>query len=41
MIDVNLRQATVADREFAYQTKKAAFQTYVDKVWGWDEVKQR
>ena len=41
MIDVNLRQATSADSEFAYQTKKAAFRTYVEMVWGWDETEQR
>jgi len=41
MINVNLRQATIADSEFAYQTKKAAFSTYVEIVWGWDEAEQR
>ena len=41
MMDVNLRQATIADSEFAYQTKKAAFRPYVEVVWGWDEAEQR
>jgi hypothetical protein len=41
MIDVNLRQATDADSEFAYQTKKAAFRMYVEMVWGWNEPEQR
>ena len=40
-INVNLRQATPADGEFAYQTKKAAFRVYVEMVWGWDEAEQR
>lgn len=38
---VNLRQATAADCEFAFQAKKAAFRPYVEQVWGWDEAKQR
>ncbi len=38
---MNLRQATVADSEFAYETKKAAFRPYVEMVWGWDEADQR
>jgi hypothetical protein len=41
MDDVNLRQATTADSEFAFQTKKAAFRQYVEMVWGWDEAEQR
>lgn len=41
MDDMNLRQATTADSEFAFQTKKAAFRQYVEMVWGWDEVGQR
>jgi GNAT superfamily N-acetyltransferase len=36
-----LRKATSLDSEFAYQTKKAAFQEYVEKVWGWNEQEQR
>jgi RimJ/RimL family protein N-acetyltransferase len=38
---LTLRQATQADSEFAYCTKRAAFRQYVDKVWGWDEDEQR
>ncbi len=41
MIDVTLGQATAADSEFAYRTKKAAFGGYVEQVWGWDEAEQR
>ena len=41
MTEVSLRQATAADGEFAYQTKRAAFRVYVDAVWGWDETEQR
>jgi len=41
MIDVTIRQATAADSEFAYQTKKAAFRAYVEEVLGWDELEQR
>ncbi|MGI8551556.1 MAG: GNAT family N-acetyltransferase [Dehalococcoidia bacterium] len=36
-----LRKATPNDSEFAYCTKRAAFKEYVEKVWGWDEDKQR
>jgi len=41
MTEIRLRHATAADSEFAYQTKKAAFRTYVEAVWGWDETEQR
>ena len=41
MKNLKLRKATPDDSEFAYQTKKAAFQEYVEKVWGWDEDEQR
>jgi len=41
MMNVNLRKATTVDSEFAYQTKKAAFRSYVEMVWGWDEAEQR
>ncbi len=37
MNNLKLRKATDNDSEFAYQTKKAAFKEYVEKVWGWDE----
>ena len=41
MEHITLRQATPDDSQFAYQTKKAAFRTYVEMVWGWDEAEQR
>ena len=41
MTDVDLRQATAADSEFAFQTKKAGFHAYADTVWGWNEAEQR
>jgi len=41
MDNLRLRKATADDSEFAYQTKKAAFRQYVEKVWGWDEEEQR
>jgi len=39
--NLRLRKATPDDSKFAYQTKKAAFRVYVEKVWGWNEVEQR
>ncbi len=39
--DVTLREATPADKEFAYRVKKAAFKEYVEQVWGWEEADQR
>jgi GNAT superfamily N-acetyltransferase len=41
MKNLKLRKATTDDSEFAYQTKKAAFREYVEKVWGWNEEEQR
>jgi ribosomal protein S18 acetylase RimI-like enzyme len=41
MDNLRMRKATADDSEFAYQTKKAAFRQYVEKVWGWDEEEQR
>jgi ribosomal protein S18 acetylase RimI-like enzyme len=41
MSDITLRKATADDVEFAFQIKKAAFQIYIEKVWGWDEKEQR
>jgi ribosomal protein S18 acetylase RimI-like enzyme len=41
MDNLNLRKATTADGEFAYQTKKAAFKQYIEQVWDWDEEEQR
>jgi len=41
MPDVAFRKATPADSEFAYRVKKAAFKSYAEKVWGWDEEEQK
>ncbi|MBN1644396.1 MAG: GNAT family N-acetyltransferase [Dehalococcoidales bacterium] len=41
MDNLKLRKATAEDSEFAYQTKKAAFREYVEKVWGWNEDEQQ
>jgi len=41
MNNLRLRRATASDSEFAYLTKRAAFKEYVDKIWGWDEDRQR
>ncbi len=38
---MELRKATAADSEFAYQTKKTALGRYIEQVWGWDEEEQR
>jgi len=38
---MNLRQATAADSEFAFETKRAASRSYVEMVSGWDEADQR
>jgi N-acetylglutamate synthase-like GNAT family acetyltransferase len=38
---INIRKATIDDKEFAYQTKKIAFKGYAEKVWGWNEDEQR
>ncbi|UCD63982.1 MAG: GNAT family N-acetyltransferase [Candidatus Zixiibacteriota bacterium] len=39
--EIELRQATTADSDFAYRVKKLAFGSYVEQVWGWDEDEQR
>lgn len=42
MLPYTLRPYIKDDFEFVYQTKKAAYQRYVEKLWGaWDEEKQR
>jgi len=42
MVKYSLRPYTKDDSEFVYQTKKEAYQYYVEKFWGvWDEKKQR
>ena len=38
--NLTLREATAADKDFAYQVKKAAFREYVEQVWGWKEADQ-
>lgn len=40
-MEISLRPATAQDRDFVFQTKKAAFQQYVEQVWGWNEEDQR
>ena len=37
---VTLRDATQADRSFAYEVKKIALGRCVEQVWGWDEDTQ-
>ena len=41
MIDYKIRNATQEDFEAAYNIKKDALQSYVDKTWGWNEEFQR
>ena len=36
-----LRPYTDNDYDFVYDTKKVAYQKYVDEIWGWNEEKQR
>lgn len=36
-----LRKASPEDSEFAYRVKRAAFKTYVEQVWDWDEHEQQ
>ena len=38
---LNIRKAQASDREFVFTVKKAAFQEYVEQVWGWDDSYQR
>jgi ribosomal protein S18 acetylase RimI-like enzyme len=38
--DWSVRAATAADRDFLYELNRAAFRTYVDATWGWDEDQQ-
>jgi ribosomal protein S18 acetylase RimI-like enzyme len=38
---ITFRPATDQDSDFVFQTKKAAFQKYVEQVWGWKEEDQR
>ena len=41
MIDFKIRDATSKDFEAAYNIKKDALQSYVNKTWGWNEEFQR
>ena len=41
MVEVDMRRATPADSEFAYQARKGAFRAYVEMTTGWDEAEQR
>jgi GNAT superfamily N-acetyltransferase len=41
MDDLTFRKATEADSDFAYGVKRTAFRKYADRVWGWDEARQR
>ena len=41
MEELHIRKAYVSDSEFVFTVKKAAFQEYVEQVWGWDESYQR
>ncbi len=37
----HLRQASQEDAEFIYQLKKLTLRSYVEAIWGWNEVYQR
>ncbi len=39
-LQIDLRPATVTDRDFAFQVWKAAMQQYVKATWGWNEASQ-
>ncbi len=41
MEGLNIRKASASDSEFVFIVKKAAFQEYVEQVWGWDDGYQR
>ena len=41
MKELSFRKAEANDSEFVFAVKKAAFQEYVEQVWGWDESYQR
>jgi ribosomal protein S18 acetylase RimI-like enzyme len=40
-INVRLRGASDADRDFFFAVRRAAFRPYVEELWGWDEAQQR
>ena len=39
--ELGFRTAHANDSEFVFSVKKAAFQEYVEGVWGWDDSYQR
>ena len=41
MEELHIRKACTSDSEFVFTIKKAAFQEYVEQVWGWDDNYQR
>ena len=41
MKELSFRKAEASDSEFVFAVKKAAFQEYVEQVWGWDDSYQR
>jgi len=41
MVEFKLRNATQDDYEAAYNIKKDALESYVEKTWGWNEEFQR
>ena len=41
MEEVSLRKAHASDSEFVFTVKKAAYQEYVEQIWGWDDNYQR
>ncbi|MCC7409485.1 MAG: GNAT family N-acetyltransferase [Phycisphaeraceae bacterium] len=40
-LNPTLRKAISDDSAFAYEVKKAAFRSYTEQVWGWDEAEQQ
>ena len=41
MEELKVRKAQATDSEFVFTVKKAAFQEYVEQIWGWDDTYQR
>lgn len=41
LINYDLRQSTMEDKEFIYNLKKLVLKDYIDEIWGWDEEYQR
>lgn len=41
LMDIKSRKANLKDKSFIYNTKKEALFSYVDAIWGWDEVYQK